>query len=32
MTHFLKNGALAGGSLMLLAVGGTDWPLALSLW
>jgi putative oxidoreductase len=32
MTHFLKNGALAGGALIILAIGGTDWPLVLSLW
>jgi putative oxidoreductase len=32
MTHFLKNGALAGGALIVLAVGGTNWPLALSIW
>jgi putative oxidoreductase len=32
MTHFLKNGALAGGALIVLAVGGTNWPLALTIW
>lgn len=31
MNHFLKNGALAGGALLVLAIGGTNWPLALSL-
>ena len=31
MTDFLKNAALAGGALALLAVGGAEWPLALSL-
>ncbi|MFB6119524.1 MAG: DoxX family protein [Halobacteriaceae archaeon] len=31
MTDFLKNVALTGGALSLLAVGGAAWPLALSL-
>ena len=31
MTGFLKNVALAGGAITLLAVGGASWPLALSL-
>lgn len=31
MTDFLKNVALAGGALALLAVGGADWPLAAGL-
>ncbi|MFB6177475.1 MAG: quinol oxidase, partial [Halobaculum sp.] len=31
MTQFLKNAALAGGALAFLAIGGTQWPLALSL-
>jgi len=30
-TDFLKNVALAGGAVALLAVGGATWPLALSL-
>jgi len=29
MTQFLKNVALTGGALTLLALGGADWPLAL---
>ncbi|GAB7093681.1 hypothetical protein JCM30237_08330 [Halolamina litorea] len=31
MTHFLKNAALLGGSLAFLALGGTEWPLALNV-
>lgn len=31
MTQFLKNAALAGGALTLVAVGGSDWPLSLGL-
>jgi uncharacterized membrane protein YphA (DoxX/SURF4 family) len=31
MTEFLKNVGLAGGALALLALGGTDWPLALGV-
>lgn len=31
MTHFLKNGALLGGSLAFLALGGVDWPLAANV-
>jgi len=31
MTNFLKNVALAGGAVALLAVGGVDWPLALGV-
>ena len=31
MTDFLKNVALAGGAVALLAVGGSDWPLAVGL-
>jgi uncharacterized membrane protein YphA (DoxX/SURF4 family) len=31
MTDFLKNVALAGGALVLLAVGGAAWPLAVGL-
>lgn len=31
LTHFLKNAALAGGALVLLAVGGAEWPFALGL-
>lgn len=30
MTDFLKNVALSGGALAMLAVGGTAWPFALS--
>ncbi|WP_115864465.1 DoxX family protein [Halorussus litoreus] len=29
MNDFLKNAALVGGALVLLAVGGGSWPLAL---
>jgi putative oxidoreductase len=29
MTQFLKNVALTGGTLALLAVGGQSWPYAL---
>ena len=31
MTGFLKNVALAGGALVLLAVGGQAWPYAVNL-
>jgi putative oxidoreductase len=31
MTDFLKNAALVGGALTLVAVGGTEWPLALGV-
>lgn len=31
MTQFLKNVALAGGALVLFAIGTTAWPLALNL-
>jgi putative oxidoreductase len=31
MTQFLKNVALAGGALALLAVGGGEWPYALGV-
>lgn len=31
MTDFLKNGALAGGALVLLGVGAASWPYALGL-
>jgi putative oxidoreductase len=31
MTDFLKNVALAGGALTLLAAGGAEWPLAAGL-
>lgn len=30
MTNFLKNVALVGGALVLLAVSGGSWPLALA--
>jgi len=31
MTGFLKNVALAGGALTLLAVGGQEWPYAVGI-
>ena len=31
MTDFLKNVALVGGALVLLAIGGRSWPFALSV-
>ncbi|MFB6150231.1 MAG: DoxX family protein [Haloarculaceae archaeon] len=31
MTHFLKNVSLAGGALVLLAVGGGSWPYAVGV-
>lgn len=31
MTQFLKNAALTGGALALLAVGGVSWPYALGI-
>ena len=31
MTDFLKNVALAGGAVTLLAVGGAEWPLAVGV-
>jgi putative oxidoreductase len=31
MTDFLKNVALAGGAIALLALAGTDWPLAVDV-
>ncbi|MFB6254136.1 MAG: DoxX family protein [Halobacteriaceae archaeon] len=31
MTQFLKNVALAGGALILLAIGGINWPYAVTL-
>ena len=31
MTDFLKNVALVGGALVLLAVGGGAWPYALAV-
>jgi putative oxidoreductase len=31
MTDFLKNVALAGGALALLALGGSDWPFAVGV-
>ena len=31
MTQFLKNVALAGGALVLFAIGESSWPLALDL-
>jgi uncharacterized membrane protein YphA (DoxX/SURF4 family) len=31
MTNFLKNVALAGAALAFLAVGGAEWPLAVTL-
>lgn len=31
MTQFLKNVALAGGALVLFAIGAAAWPLALNL-
>ncbi|MDY6765161.1 MAG: DoxX family protein [Halobacteria archaeon] len=29
MTQFLKNAALTGGALILLAIGGANWPFAV---
>lgn len=29
MTDFLKNTVIAGASLLLIAIGGASWPLAL---
>jgi uncharacterized membrane protein YphA (DoxX/SURF4 family) len=31
MTDFLKNAALVGGALVLLAISGGSWPFALTL-
>lgn len=31
MTQFLKNAALLGGSLGFLALGGSEWPLAVTI-
>jgi len=31
MTHFLKNVALFAGSLAFLALGATEWPLAVNI-
>jgi len=31
LTQFLKNAALLGGALLLVAVGGADWPFAVGL-
>jgi uncharacterized membrane protein YphA (DoxX/SURF4 family) len=31
MTDFLKNAALVGGALVLLAISGGSWPFALAL-
>jgi uncharacterized membrane protein YphA (DoxX/SURF4 family) len=31
MTSFLKNVAMAGGALTLLAVGGSEWPYAVGV-
>lgn len=31
MTHFLKNVALAGGALSLLALAGTSWPYSVGM-
>lgn len=31
MTAFLKNTAMAGGALVLFALGGTTWPYALGV-
>jgi len=31
MTQFLKNVAMAGGALAMLAVAGTTWPYSLGL-
>lgn len=30
VNHFLKNAALTGGALLILAVGGAAWPLAVA--
>lgn len=31
MTNFLKNAALLGAALLVIAVGGTAWPYALNI-
>ena len=31
MTHFLKNTALVGGTLVLVALGTADWPYAVGI-
>lgn len=31
MTNFLKNAALLGAALLIVAVGGTAWPYALNI-
>ena len=31
MTNFLKNAALFGAALVILAIGGTAWPYALNI-
>lgn len=31
MTNFLKNAALFGAALLIIAVGGTAWPYALNI-